>query len=642
MGRVRVAIYGAGMGGLSAAHELAKFPDRFQVDVFEPADRVGGKAASQFVCGTSSHGRRDLPGEHGFRFFPAFYEHLDLTMSEIPAADGRSVLANLVGSEQFAVARTYGRPAVAGRRIGMGLETVPSAMDALSTWFAQDGLDLSANDLGNFVLAMTKFLTSSKRRRVADYDPMSWYEFTKSHIELFSDNYRTLVSTLPRMMVAMDGRRGSAYTIGKVGAQLFFLDAARQSKGLDRVLDGPTDDRWLTPWHRHLVRSGVRFHFGTGVEHLELRETPTGAEIEWARLGDGRVIHADIHVCAMPVERLCSLIHDDVAAACPQLSAVRSNLATCTDWMVGAQYFLRRDVPVCEGHVIYPDSPWALTSISQRQFWERSGVCLGDRYGRGLLKGVLSVDISNWGAVAPRLGRSARQCTREEILEEAFLQLTEGLNTLGHKVLGRNDVIASHLDSNIEFDCDTNRVGSNRTPLFVHHPGTFKHRPSAGTSIANLFLAADFVATDTNLASMEGANEAARRAVRRLAASVGAHRVRPMVRPMPEPAVFAPFKQMDRWLVTQGVDVGHAFEATRSGLAEIVAGAHLSNVVSISRLAHCLGPARRARTRPAESMQRVVKEALDGAQRIVSRRRVFGASDETQPSKLPSQVPPAA
>jgi hypothetical protein len=38
-------------------------------------------------------------------------------------------------------------------------------------------------------------------------------------------------------------------------------------------------------------------------------------------------------------------------------------------------------------------------------------------------------------------------------------------------------------------------------------------RPEAGTAIPNLVLASDYVKTHTNLATMEGANEAARRAV---------------------------------------------------------------------------------------------------------------------------------
>ena len=66
----RVAVLGGGMAGLTAAHELAE--RGFEVHVYEPV-QLGGKARSIGVPGSAAGGRRMLPGEHGFRFFPGFY-----------------------------------------------------------------------------------------------------------------------------------------------------------------------------------------------------------------------------------------------------------------------------------------------------------------------------------------------------------------------------------------------------------------------------------------------------------------------------------------------------------------------------------------------------------------------------------------
>ena len=78
----RVVVLGGGVGGLSAAHELIE--RGFEVTVYETRDRAGGKARSMPVPGSGSGGRPDLPGEHGFRFFPGFYRHLPDTMRRIP------------------------------------------------------------------------------------------------------------------------------------------------------------------------------------------------------------------------------------------------------------------------------------------------------------------------------------------------------------------------------------------------------------------------------------------------------------------------------------------------------------------------------------------------------------------------------
>ena len=64
-----VAVLGGGVAGLTAAHELAE--RGFDVTVYE-RKALGGKARSIPVAGTARDGRRDLPGEHGFRFFPGF------------------------------------------------------------------------------------------------------------------------------------------------------------------------------------------------------------------------------------------------------------------------------------------------------------------------------------------------------------------------------------------------------------------------------------------------------------------------------------------------------------------------------------------------------------------------------------------
>jgi len=62
---------------------------------------------------------------------------------------------------------------------------------------------------------------------------------------------------------------------------------------------------------------------------------------------------------------------------------------------------------------------------------------------------------------------------------------------------------------------------ANLEPLLINHAGSMKFRPEAHTEISNLFLASDYVRTYTDLATMEGANEAARRATNAILAVSG-------------------------------------------------------------------------------------------------------------------------
>src|SRR6202042_981967 len=107
----RVLVLGGGVGGMSAAHELAE--RGFSVTVIEDRAVPGGKARSIFVPNSGRDGRQDLPAEHGFRFFPGFYRHLPDTMSRIPfQRQAHGVLDNLRDATEAQLARSDGKAPV--------------------------------------------------------------------------------------------------------------------------------------------------------------------------------------------------------------------------------------------------------------------------------------------------------------------------------------------------------------------------------------------------------------------------------------------------------------------------------------------------------------------------------------------------
>jgi uncharacterized protein with NAD-binding domain and iron-sulfur cluster len=488
--RKRVAVLGGGIGGLTAAHELIE--RGFEVDVYEASSEAGGKARSQLLVNTGTGGRKDLPGEHGFRFFPSFYRHVTDTMGRIPVG-GSNVAARIKSSDEMAMMEDGDRSFVFERHPPRQIGDFFEISSVIGDFFGKT--KVREADVARFSHAMLRFMLSCDERRIGEYEKISFWDFVGA--DQCDPSFRKYVYTT-RFMVAMDPKNGSARTVASKGIQIL-ADFFRNNTRTDGVLDGPTTERWLEPWTSELKRKGVRFHFDSPVTELVLAEPRT--RLAGARVA-GQIVSADHYVLAVPLDRAQTLITDELAAADPALEGIR-RLRSAMSSMVGAQFFFSRPVPICRGHVAYPDAPWALSSVSQGQFWN-GGV---GAYGDGTVQDILSVDISDWDTVAPRLGKAARDCTKTEVLDEVWAQLEDALGSR----IDRGSLVHRHLDENVIFAAG--QPARNTTPLLVHPPGSYFDRPGADVRIENLFLASDYVKTNTDLASMEGANEAARRAV---------------------------------------------------------------------------------------------------------------------------------
>ena len=546
MANPKVIVIGGGVAGLTAAHELIE--RGFTVDVYDARPEWGGKARSQPVGATGTAGRKDLPGEHGFRFYPRFYTHVIDTMARIPSPLGGHVVDRLRGTTESAIAlvdqTTWYR--FYRRRVLRPFDV----LEALELFFQE--LDFDQGDIALFAAKILQFLTTSDARRLGEYEQMSWWNFLEG--DLYSPRFQRQLRAVPRTMVAMDPKRGSARTVGTISMQLI-LDYADAGVNNDRTMGGPTSEMWIDPWTAHLTSLGVTLHQGVTVDSIQM----TGNAISGITLGGGGTVTADYYVLAVPLDVVIPMITPQMAAADPALASLGAqSVDDLVSWMVGIQYFLYEDVPLVRGHTFYPDSPWALTTISQPQFWRDLGL-FRKTYGNGEVGGLISVDISDWNTPGTFIPKTAKQCTPDEIAKEVWEQLKAALNgsAPGEEVL-RDDLLHSwHLDDDLDYSGGS-LPPKNNARLLVHPPGSWALRPEAGTAIDNLVLASDYVRTATDLASMEGANEAARKAVNVILARSGSTAGRVATWPLKEPERFDAWKKLDERLYQSGRP--HLFE----------------------------------------------------------------------------------
>ena len=549
----RVAIIGAGVAGLTAAQELL---DRgFEVDIYELKDIAGGKARSFEVPDgeyQATEGRRRLPAEHGFRFFPGFYRHLYESMEKIPFPGKASVAQNLVNVQNLNYAR-FGKDIVS---IPSGkLQGFSDILRLLKDWTGPAGVDMPLSELMRYWRRMLRFFCSCDDRVNEQYERMSWWEFLKA--EGTSVYYRRYFGNGSRILVAADPRKACARTNGMVAEQLF-ID---QSEGLaDRVLSGPTNATWLFPWTRELVRHpDCRIFLNAritdievdgihpSVAHLEVTHrdpaTATFSQMSDCDLQDGPLlapvpiphagIQADDYIVAVPVEVMASYLYRQdnwtrLALVAPEMQNI-VELKTHTQWMNGVVFYLKGDINTVAGHSVYVDTPFALSSIFQEQHWSAHYPLT--HYGQGNLTAVCSVIASNWrdtedndeqlpnGGFGHIHGASASdtlfsegcwESGKEKLIDELWQDLKASLTVNKIPVLNDANFEFAYIDPAISI-----REGKlvNDDALLVNRVDGLRLRPAAVTPVSNLFIAGDYIRTHTDLATMESACEAGKRAV---------------------------------------------------------------------------------------------------------------------------------
>jgi uncharacterized protein with NAD-binding domain and iron-sulfur cluster len=546
----KVFILGGGVAGLSAAHELAERD--FEVVLFEQHAIGGGKARSMDNTGSGTGGLKDWPAEHGFRFFPGFYWHLTDTMTRIKVDPINNVTAdkNLVAAREIAIGQE-------AKPLFIIKATHPTTLQewigALRQIVEDPSLGIPLQEGRVFLRKLFCFLGAGRARRLEQYETTSWWDFIEA--DLKSDQYKAILARgLSQSLVAMRPDKASALTVGSMLVQIL-LNIVR-GEHADRVLNAPTNEAWIDPWVKQLsLHPKVSIHFQhtvTGIQFDATKKKVTNVTVTDATgLSTTHGDEQDYYLSALPIDvvKTNSALFPTSFKRAAGLSRPASSGADDgvdkleTEWMSGVLFYMNRDVSAAHGHIIYCHSRWALTSISQRQFW-RNDYPWNQR-GNGQGRDILSTIISDWDSTGNKVVTlPAKSCTKQQILDETWAQLKTHLSMAGNGTLTDADRIASFLDPAIKFD-SSGKVVDNTEQLLVNTKGSRGHRPKAATNVPNFFVASDYVLTETDLACMEAANEAARHAVNAVLQAAGSAKPPCKIQPLDEPEVFKAFQRID-------------------------------------------------------------------------------------------------
>jgi len=485
---MRVVIFGAGIAGLTAAHELVELGHN--VTILESSNSIGGEAKS----GRDSKG---CATEHSWRGWAPFYWNCFEMMKRIPLIEnsGKSVYDNLEIDLKFSTPVDDGR-----KHIGTG------------------PYDLSLLDKISFGFHYYNNLMSSRKR----LESLDNIHFSETYSSLSKDGNRIIIKAIGPFP-GQDYNKVSELTMQKFYELHHKLNNPSVNTGW-LYPNAPTSESWFNHWEAKLNKLGVQIVKNTKVTSIKFDK---GGNVVGLLTSDDDH-HADVYISAVPINELYRIGIKDF-----QELARKSY-----DIMEGLQIYFDKSIffgPGREYCVILPDSLWNLTIAPQDIIWparDKVPVCT-----KIPAKGIWTITpcMSDVPGIS---GKTWEESTPNEILDECWRQIMKcnGFLKIIRDENGFDLSEATIIHSN---------VGIHVTPKFGNNVGVLKLRPEIDAlqdKHPNLLICGSWTYTDINLWSMEGAVESGKRAAKKIDDGVIVLRDN-AIRPLS--LVLSPFRSID-------------------------------------------------------------------------------------------------
>jgi uncharacterized protein with NAD-binding domain and iron-sulfur cluster len=495
----RVAVFGAGIAGLTVAHELVNLG--YQVAVYESTCRAGGF----FRSAREPHSH--MPTEYSWHGMGPWYHNTFDLLRQIPFdAEGSMYVRALSRPIDFGI---FPNDAPAGFH-DHGWRSIPR----MFRW--------SAVEFCRWAWLMLKVWTAGERSRThyaalnaaAEWRPLlrdkgygTWRacfgpwigsDWTNVSLHTAGEFFRKQLTSRPAHDHPAD-EEGPAWRQGAGSGWL--------------LLKGPSSEFWFDRWQAHLQRRGVAFSFSAPLHELEFN----GSTIAGARLGSGESVSADYFVVAAnPFAVVEILARTPALEILEQLRSFRPLTADGPHTQVSFRIAFGEPIrfPRARTAVVVAESAFNLTLFAQEQVW-RPEVPLGTGI-RSLWTGTSCVSTMP----GPVHGVPVQRCTKQQFIDEVLAQIHAcgALDALireanGGRCLASFPILRVEVWHEWLFSPDGIQT---KQPKWVTTTQTQPHQPTQATPVPNLFLAGAHTRTAADVWSVEGAVESGRRAAREI------------------------------------------------------------------------------------------------------------------------------
>lgn len=499
-----VAIFGAGVAGLSAAHEFSRLG--YHVNVYETNPDAGG-----FFRSARRPENKLTPSEYSWHGFGPWYHNLFDIMKQIPFDDGSSVYE-----------KSLSRP------INYGIIPDKSAkqFNEKSLFDISQKLRLTWWDKVRWVQLLFKTWSSNQRSKKyysrliaseqwrpimsdlgwrtwrATFGPWVGSDWTHASLHHVGQFFRRNLMSGPTHYHSADND-GPSWTQGSGDGWL--------------LLRGPSNEFWFDRWVTHLKKNGVEFFWKNSLKKFAF----DGKNITGAFMESGEKVQADIYVVATnPFAAADIFDQTPELAGLEQIRLLRPLVADGPHTQVSFQLAFADKIawPRERSALLLSDSEFNLTLFAVEQVWDPA-VSLGEG-ARTLWTGTACVATVPGSVYSVPLVN----CTKEQFIEEVKAQLLrcEGLDFLLKKAnngRGLKDFPLLRIDVWHEWRFSPEGIKPNQ-PKWVMSAHTQPYLPTQATPVPNLVLAGAHTKTDADIWSVEGAVESGRRAVQVIEPSV--------------------------------------------------------------------------------------------------------------------------
>ena len=490
-----IVIFGAGIAGLTAAHELAQLG--YTISVYEVNVQPGGFFRS------SQLSQNNMPTEYSWHGMGPWYHNTFDLMQHIPFNEKGNIY-------DLALSRPidFGIfPDTDKAQFYKGLKSIPK-MFRMNSW-----------EFIKWFYLMLKIWTSNNRSKI-QYDKLNaaqawqpllkdrayktwrscfgpWIgsDWSKVSLHTTGDFFRKQLTTKPTHQHKAD-QNGPAWTQGAGDGWL--------------LLKGPSSEYWFNPWVKYLKEKGVQFFWEKALTKLEF----DGANIISAFCGDEK-IKGDIYILAIN-----PFITADILSETPALERqeelrlfkplIQDGPHTQVSFRLAFSEKIK--FPRARTAVIISDSEFNLTLFAEEQAWDKE-VDLGQN-----IKSLWTV-TSCISSVPGRIyHKPVNNCTKEEFIEEVKAQILScgALNEL-IKEANNGRELKEFSIIKIEVWSEWKFSSAGIKPLqskWVNTTNTQAYLPAQKTPVLNLFLAGAHTQTQAQVWSIEGAVESGRRAAK--------------------------------------------------------------------------------------------------------------------------------